>query len=165
MDNFFNELNKLSGSYEDIIICGDLNINILLGSSVVSDYQQSISSLGLQIFKTTHASPTLLDHVLVSNSEPISTYQQLLVPYFPKHDLLFIIYYKSPDKDVSIFHSFRDFNKINITNLEAEVTSMDWSSVLILPTNEAVCGFQNSVHHLFDHHVPVISKKICCWIG
>lgn len=162
--NFFDVMDNFCGRYQHIIICGDLNINLLKSSNLSSEYLATVSGLGLEIVNTelpTHfqGEPTLLDHLLVSEANRITKYQQLSVPYFSKHDLILAVYDVPSINDNCEFYSYRDFKNIDINALSSTMYSCNFSPLLMLPIDDAITYFQDQINNVFDTHAPMVTKK------
>lgn len=162
--NFYTSLINYCGQYQHIIICGDLNINLLKSGSISNEYLSTILGLGLEVVNMewpTHfqGEPSLLDHVLVSEKSRISKYQQLSTPYFSKHDLVFAVYDVPQIKDGCEFYSYRDFRNIDMNALRSDASNCNFSPLLMLPIDDAITHFQDQLNLLFDSHAPMVTKK------
>ena len=160
--DLFQRIDLLTLNYVDTIICGDFNSNLLVEETLLS----SMLTLGLFPVNTTmpthftKTTNTLLDLFLVSNKHKILLYDQLSVPGFSKHDMIFCIY----DFDLSVSNnmfSFRDYKSINLDQLTSKVLSINWNSVYNMPSaNDQLCFIQNSVLSLYNECVPIKTKYI-----
>lgn len=164
LHNFYIALNNYSGCYQHIIICGDLNINLLRPSRASSDYQAAILGLGLEIVNTklpTHfqGEPSLLDHMLVSEMSRIVKYQQLSTPYFSNHDLIFAVFDVAAMDDVHEYYSYRDYKNIDFNALCATLSSSNFTPLLMLPIDDGINYFQNQLNSMFDTFAPLVTKK------
>lgn len=162
--NFFNALSDFCGRYQHIIICGDVNINLLKPNSISTGYLSTVSGLGLHVVNSewpTHfqGEPSLLDHILVSEKNCISMYQQLSTPYFSKHDLIFGVYDVPKITDGCEFYSYRDFRNIDMNALYRDVSACNLSQLLMLPIDEAITYFHDQLNLLFNSHAPMVTKK------
>lgn len=148
--------------YNDVIVAGDFNCNILLDSKLV----EKISPIGLfpvNSLVPTHFSSfssTLLDLFLVSDMSKVMLYDQLNGSCFSKHDLIFTIYdFKSPDEHE--YFTFRDFRNIDLVMLEEQFFSIDWNSIYaMVSVDEQVSFVEYYLEHLYNSAVPVRTKKV-----
>lgn len=162
--NFFNVLDAYCGRYQHIVICGDLNINLLKPCSTSREYLSTVLGLGLEVVNMKSAThfqgePSLLDHVLVSEKKRIIKYQQLSTPYYSKHDLILAVYDVPKVNEDHVLYSYRNFQNIDVNALRVDVHSYNFSPLLMLPIDNAITYFQDQLNNLFNVHVPVVTKK------
>jgi len=128
---FLEILENVSPSYNDIILGGDLNSNLLIDNTLIDNF----SSIGLfSVNRTipTHFSrstSTLIDLFLVSDLSKVLLYDQLSVPCFSRHDLIFMTY----DLDICRkrkYFEFYDLKNIDYTLLHIELIKIDWCSLV-----------------------------------
>ena len=118
MTAFFEQSENLFIQYDEIIITGDFNCNCLSDKSLVT----LMGCCGLDpvnLTTPTHfttSSSTLLDMFFVTNRLKVQLYDQIAVPQFSKHDLIFLSYDAKFDRTNTSF-TYRNFKNINIVNL------------------------------------------------
>jgi len=112
--SLLNVVSDISLEYTDIMLAGDFNSNLLSESHLVDNFK----SLGLfSVNETipTHYSShcdTLLDLFLINDPRKILHYDQVSVPAFSGHDLIFLTYDLSFDSKINSF-TYRDYKNIN----------------------------------------------------
>ena len=158
---FFDRMERLLCSYDEIIISGDFNCNLLCDKSLM-DNMGSIGLFPINTTTPTHFSisnSTLLDLFFVSDKSKTLLYDQVAVPQFSKHDLIFMCY----DFKVYIvekFITYRNFKNIDFIELKKSIESINWSDIYHLMTiNEQAEFLQSNIVSLYDQHVP-LKKKI-----
>lgn len=159
---FIRTLEAQTAMYDDVIIAGDLNSNLLEDCSFSDEY----TSLGLMSPNTiapTHFTSTnnsLLDLFLVSNESNILLYDQLSASCFSKHDLIFMIHNFQlviPPQIVT----FRDFKNIDFRFLEDEFFKIDWNVLYYLSSVDDQLSFlEDNINNLFNLAVPLRTKII-----
>jgi len=103
---------------------------------------------------------TLLDLFFVSDVNKICLYDQLIVPSFSKHNLIYLTYNFDLNYTDHII-SYRDFKDINYILLNEAFDQCVWNNIYSLPTVDRQLNFlQLSISHLYDSFVPVKSKTI-----
>lgn len=113
-DHLVVKSEKITLVYNDVVVCGDFNNNVLHDSLLESDLQ----SLGLTLVNKsipTHYSNTtntLIDLIFVSCSNKILLYDQLAAPMFSNHDLLFLTY-EFQTFIPNYTYCYHDFRKLN----------------------------------------------------
>lgn len=158
--NLIDLLSTLTLSYTDVILAGDFNSNILRENQLLDD----IESIGLNLVNSsspTHFSnycDTLLDLFFVNHCDKISTYSQLSMPMFSKHDLIFLIYNLNVDLTENRI-VYRDFKHIDYALLSADFNSCDWDSIYEYPNiNSQLTVLQNNISYLYNRTIPLVSK-------
>lgn len=158
----FKELvQNLSVEYDDVIIAGDLNSNILKESHLVESFT-SIGLYNVNSVNPTHftsSSNTLLDIFLVANISKVLLYEQLSAPCFSKHDLIMLSYDAKCHVETES-RSFYDLRNIDMELLELEFSKIDWDVVFTMPNCDDQLAFLNAnLQHLFNMSVPVRNSR------
>jgi len=155
-------LEEISFNYTKIIVTGDLNSDILKDDSV----SQKFSDLHLfpvNSLTPTHFSArsnTLLDVFFVNEKEDVLFYDQLSVPVFSRHDLIFITF-KHPKPKTNQTTTFLDFNNINYPLLDSDFSRINWHEIFTMPSVDDQVEFLNkNVLNLFHQHVPIRIKSL-----
>ncbi|XP_075157983.1 uncharacterized protein LOC142231250 [Haematobia irritans] len=129
-DNFMHEISLVTTCCDDVILAGDYNSNALKDDSIVVSFN-SIGLYNVNEIVPTHyseTSNTLLDLFLVDDKSKVLKYDQLCVPCFSKHDLIFMSYghlHRNDECHRTVF----DFKKIDYCQLYEEFVSMDWNAI------------------------------------
>lgn len=162
MSRFMKTLWSLTACYDDIVIVGDFNSNILVDCSFLNN----MIPLGLQspnICMPTHfttTTNTLLDLFLVNNISKVLLYDQISAPCFSKHDLIFIAYdfhLKMADQLVT----FRDFKHLDYGLLANEFAEIDWNSLYYMTSADDQLSFLvDNINSLFNLTVPLRTKTL-----
>lgn len=159
---FIRTLETQTALYDDVIIAGDFNSNLLVDSSF-SDECASLGLISPNILLPTHftaTNSTLLDLFLVSNKINILLYDQLSASCFSKHDLIFMTYNFQLVIPVERI-TFRDFKNINYSFLEDEFFKIDWNVFYCLTSVDDQLSFlEQALNYLFDLTVPIKTKII-----
>lgn len=156
---------EISCSASNVIICGDLNCD-LLNTATSAKLVDSFRSLNLRPvnFSTpthfTKETATLLDVFFVGNTGKAVFYNQLSASGFSKHDLIYLTY------DIPIGSEqneiiFRDFKNINYESLQIDIANVQWEQIhLMSSVEQQVVFLQQNIKTLFDQHVPLKTKII-----
>lgn len=161
-DFLISIIENISLNYNDVVIVGDFNSNILNENGLAGAFQ----TLGLLPTNTTvpthftTTSSSLLDVFFVSRKSKIQLYDQLSAPGFSKHDLIFLTY----DLDVNQQSSnitYRDFKNINWNLLHQHVEEISWDTIYRLDSvDDQLEFFQNNITAIYNNCVPVKTKVI-----
>ena len=160
--SFCSVMQEYSTVYNNIIITGDFNADLLTDSTISNVFDpfglSSVNKSTPTHFTTTNNS--LLDLFLVDNISKVKIYDQLLAPCFSRHDLIFMTYdFLVPVQKQNI--RYRDFTKINIDYLETECNKIQWDSIYsFISVNEQVSFLQHNVVTLYNTTVPIKTKTI-----
>lgn len=157
---FFEELEEIVDGYNDIIICGDFNANIIRDTSL-TDHMVSFGLEPTNRTIATHFSSvnnSLLDLFFVSDISNVLLYDQISASCFSKHDLIFLTYdfhIKPADKT----YTYRDFNNINYDQLYANICLIEWDRIYYMTSvNDQLDFLQDSLLQLYDLSVPIKTK-------
>lgn len=160
VDTFISVLEDISVQYEDIIIIGDFNCNLLNNNLLIDP----MNSLGLTPVNTTtpthysRSSNSLIDLVFVNDLSKVLLYDQLSASVFSDHDLLFITYDLCLKKE-SMSYTYRDFRNINYNLFNMQLENIDWNQIFIIDDVNAQLRFlQENVIQLMDICVPLQTK-------
>jgi len=148
--------------FSEIIITGDLNCNILRETT----FCDKMVSFGLQPVNSTqpthftHHSETLLDVFFVSSLSNALQYDQLSVPVFSKHDLIFLTYnFRKTSTDEYI--QYRDYKNLDLMGLSHAINEIDWDLIYFTASvDDQVDFLQNNINFLYDRFLPLKTKKI-----
>lgn len=175
VDLYFNKISTFLIDYDTYVICGDLNVNLLLSDSKVEILKNLIASSGLDLVNlvvptryANNVNSSLLDVFLVSDSSIVLLYDQL--SFISDHDLCFCtLNVKLNDNHTtSDILTFRDFKRIDFRLLLCDVMALDWSDAWYeCNVNTKLEKFVSKVQLLYDIHVPIrsikIQNKACPW--
>lgn len=178
-DGVISDLNllftELVATYENVIIMGDFNLN-LLDISIKSNLNYLFEEYGLSIhsndlpthFDTHHNSVSLLDFFLMSKPNSVELSDQFWIPSISKHAFIFLSINLPVTGSPSTF-VFRDFKCIKLENLLSDAFLCDMSTLYNTADIDKQVDILNSnILSIFNHHVPLkthkpVSKK-CPWI-
>lgn len=160
---FIEFLNDLSLRYDNIVIAGDFNSNLLQESSLMLE----MSSLGLYSCNNcvpTHFSNscnTLLDLFFVCELSKSLLYDQFSCPVFSKHDVIFLTFdFQLQNKPIKPFF-YRDFKNVDYNVLDRAIDNIDWNIIYNTPSVDDQASFiQNNIKILFDKFVPLKKKTV-----
>lgn len=137
IDNYHflgNILDEFSILNPKVIICGDLNIN-LLNHTTSKSFLETINNYNMHLANSNNAThympgkvPSLIDVLLVSNPRILNHYSQLFCPGFSYHDLIFTTANIETTHITESF-SYRDFKRVNLTRLLNECSTLAWNLI------------------------------------
>lgn len=159
---FLSTVENLSLMYSNLILAGDFNCNIITDNSLACDMECNglflvNCAIPTHFSKTTN---TLLDLFFVTDLTRILLYDQISVPVFSKHDLIFLTLDYNLTTDVQ-YYFYRDFKNIDYNSLQICFESIDWSQLyFIASVDEQVDFFQNNITSLFEKFVPLKRKVV-----
>lgn len=160
--DFYKIMQGLTPLYNDVVIAGDFNSNLLSDYRIIDD----MKSLGLYPTNTTvpthfsSTNSTLLDLFFVSNKKSILIYDQLSASCFSRHDLIFLTYdiLLQPSDNLIYYRNFKLFTQ---NALEEETNRVDWSCIYyMLTVNEQLAFLEYHVLNLFNKLVPLKKRNI-----
>ena len=160
------ELHKLLPSFNHSVIIGDVNIDLSVSTRSSRQLTLDMTDINLMhvpIFGTHHSvhsgSITTIDHCYVPSTIVISQFGNIPVSGLSQHDLIFVNYPVEIHKKKQKFLLRRNYQSINIQQLQEDADRADWYTIFALDKLEDKVNKLNEiVLSLFDKHAPV--KKI-----
>jgi len=162
LEPYLNVVESVCLSYTNIILCGDFNCDILKEDYLTTSmHRLSLISPNISIpTHYTNTTNTLLDLFFVSDKNKVLLYDQLSVPQFSKHDLLFLTY-EFLVKPTEKFYMYRDFKNIDIGSLNSEMCNIQWDSIFNMTEVDDQANFlTRNINYLFNRYVPLRKKTI-----
>lgn len=158
-------IESLSLNYNDIVIAGDFNSNLLAESNLTNAMQ----IFGLLPYNTTlpthftRSCSSLLDVFFVSRKSKILLYDQLSAPGFSKHDLIYITYDFNLNLNVNNSTiKFRDIRNIDWNTLCQLVNGISWDAIhQFNSVNDQLDFLQDNITGIYNACVPEKTKVIC----
>lgn len=127
-----HELSRLSPCFNNIIIAGDFNINLLnLPSNVTSEFVDEMSSLDLAAihnnrptYNCPNSSAFLLDYFFASDINRVLFKNRFISSGFSEHDMIYISYEVSVLSDRSKSVCYRDYANVQFEGLIRKLYSL-----------------------------------------
>lgn len=160
-------LSNFSNKYEDFILMGDLNCNMLSVSSsqnlinICNRNNLHIHHNNLPThYDTFHGSQSILDVFLLSKKDNIIVSKQLYIsPSISKHSLISICYDITVPKIEKSF-TYRNFKNINVDELLSYATRLDLEMILQTSDVDIQLDIINSnLLHLLNKFAPIVTIK------
>ena len=132
LDSFISTLKDISIEYDDIIIIGDFNNNLLLDNAL-TDSMFSLHLNPVNVSSPTHFHSTassLIDFVFVNGMTKVLLYDKISVSCFSNHDLSLTYNLSTSPEDRHI--TYRDFKSIDFTVLNISVDNICWDRIYSL---------------------------------
>lgn len=165
-----SELDNLVSVYDEIIIMGDFNIDILTNCSLTRRYKQILDCHGLQVLNScepTHfvnsisvTSASLIDHAIVRSAKvsQVSIINQLLG--VSNHDCIYISYSIPIRVEECAYYTYRDYKNCNVDELCLEVAGISWETFYNLPSvDERTNLFNLNLLQIFNKYLPIKRAK------
>ena len=162
LDDFYDKLRETSMPYEEIILAGDFNSDILKEDCLTSN----MATFGLYTTNTavpthyTNTVSTLLDLFFVSNRINVIKYDQISAPTFSKHDLIFLAYdFKTINEPYN--EKFRDFRHIGYRSLLESFNLLNLDRIYHMTSVEDQVRFlQDNIRDLYNNFVALKIKLL-----
>lgn len=161
-------LNNLCFKYENIIIAGDFNIDLLETSEgIKSRFISMLDNLSLSVvndciptrFNTNRSS--LLDYFLTVTNRvgDVLSIGQTSVSGISDHDLIYLAY-KIPISVSKDKVTYRDYKNCDVNMLLNHARELQWFNIYLSnDINDKVQFFNSLVLKLFDFHIPLKTFK------
>ena len=176
LTEFENVLFDFVPNYENVIIGGDFNTNLLIASPRRKEFKSIIESCNLYIIQSgptyQHSpayNPTLLDLLIVNNKEKVINSGQISDHGISKHDLIFLSYSVKVPKFTPKLITARNIKGINWVRFHNDAASVSWINLDdSIQVDDLLLELENKINNLFDKHAPYrtfrVTKKAIPWI-
>jgi len=168
-----SSLTNLVSYFENIIIGGDFNIDLLDQNDYLQKiFLSSMKSIALDVVnKTCHtrvdpvtARASLLDLFLIPTEKfsCLHTFGQISLPGSSDHDLIYMSFNTSFNITPSKF-TYRDYKNCNLNLLMRDSLTIPWSNLFHLNSVDEKVNFLNQmILDIFNKHVPLrtCNKKL-----
>lgn len=166
--NFFQTLQEYCSQYENIILCGDLNIDLLENERKSMELTDNLASVGLFVVNKyatrfgPNSKPSLLDVTCVVDMKNVNHFEQLSLPGVSDHDMLFLSYnIEFNATKTESFTTFRDFKRVDFVQLTTEAALLPWHDCFaITDINDKLQHFTMLINYLYDKYIPLKRIKI-----
>lgn len=165
-DHFETSLSLLVPSSNEIVCMGDFNIDLLNDSSrmasafmsLVSDY--CLEQVITQPTRITQSSSTLLDIILLSNSELVSASGVFDLHGVSDHSLVYCnLQISRPCSPV--YRTYRDFRFFNYQHFNDHLRAIPWRVIFDFNNVDDKVHFLNtSIIELLDLHAPFVTSRL-----
>ena len=162
-----SSLQNIRPFYENIILMGDLNINILDKDSryteqLITAFQAcDMTILPLEPTHHTRYSETLLDIISTNNPDRILTHGQVPAPGISGHDIIYVAYSLHCPKITHKTITYRDLKCIDDSVLTEDAMKMPWHTIWSLRTvDEKVETLNDFILQLYDKHAPLQTRRV-----
>jgi hypothetical protein len=160
--NLRNTLSILVETYDDIIIMGDLNVNMTGTHANVGKFKDFITSFNISNVSYlptnfTHNSSTCIDLTLVRNISKVLYSSQVNNSGISSHDLIYGSYdYNLNDYKENNFIFYRNIRNINIPHLLSLAHTLDWNLIYRLSSvDDMVNYFNELIIYLLNTFAPL----------
>lgn len=170
LTNTFVKVNEYSSQYEHILLCGDLNADLLSPDAYTLTLLNNLSSSALSLINpinqptrfAANCAPSLLDLMCASDVSNVIHFEQLSLSGISDHDMLCITYNLQFSKTIpETYFQYRDFKRINFGALYDECCSIPWNECWYLSdVNLKLEFFNTTVSYLFNKYVPERKVKV-----
>ena len=167
LESFFEQLKSASILHENIIMCGDFNINLLRNDPLSQRFCDNISACGLFIVNryptrfAPNCNSALLDIMACSDKSLSIHFDQLSLDGLSDHDLLFFVYDLNLSSAFTDCVTYRDFNVIDTTALHSLCSNTNWNrSWFYADVNNKLELLTQNVAEIFNAQVPLKTKII-----
>ena len=151
-----------NGSFDHIILMGDLNINWEVTSTplnIPKDFLSYSSLVRVPFADTYHrldGSHSTLDYICVSDVVKVSSYKQECIPSISMHDVIIVSRALSVPRREPMSVTRRCYRSFQLNHLLDDLSRVDWSAVTSLPDIDSkVSVLTNSLVSAYNKHAPV----------
>jgi hypothetical protein len=164
--SFLNDiLDEISVSYDNIFICGDMNVNFFNENAdkkfltdIFSPFNLTSVGSSATHWPPNHP-PTQIDLFMTNNPNKVKYFEGAAVPGISYHLCLVASLSVVPPKSKPKVYEFRNFKNIDLTALLRETSEISWNEFYSSSNlDDMVSMFNRVIISLFDKYCPL--KKI-----
>lgn len=170
--NYFdNILPMLITSYDNVIVLGDVNVNLFNLENKISKCFD-FHGFNQIIDKPTRVTPyssTLIDPIFLSDNDILLETGVLPADTISDHRLVFCVLNVPIVVNKQKFITYRNFKDFNFENFSRDLSNINWNNIINLNNIDHKVEFlTNNITLLFDKHAPIktirVSKPPAPWL-
>ena len=163
LEPLYKCLKSLANDFDDCIFTGDFNINFLLSTPPVLRFKNLMQSINLSCPLSsptnfvTNCQPSLIDLILIKNSDGLRKFKQTSIGSFTSHHAIIGSYAISMAAGIKpVIRYYRNVNKVNASDLIRFSASLDWDLIFSMPqVDEQVKHLNSLLLLLIDKFAPL----------
>lgn len=170
-----NSVSQVLPIVDEIILAGDININMLnLVNSNSNQFLSFMEAYGFSIInneptRVNNVSSSLIDIIAISNLDLVVSNNTIDAYEISDHSLVYCDMIFDSIKQKQSYRTFRDFKYFDYNMFFRDLISMPWGNLLLLDdVDELVNTFNEYILSVFDVHAPLktirISKPKAPWL-
>ena len=165
-------ISTVIAEFKETTLLGNLNINYMKknDNKAVKNvfHEYGFKQIINQPTRITNTSSTLIDCVLTTNENIISTHD-VIPTSISDHDMVGYVRKMNHCKVAPKVIRCRNFSRYNHESLKADLKDVDWEPLYsISDVNNAWLFIKDSLLNAFDKHAPIIRKRVkgrfCPWL-
>ena len=165
VDELLSECQMMLARFKHVIVCGDLNINLLSDDAIAAEFLNCLSVLNLRqvISEPTRVSCTsesLIDVCIVDNESPVVNAGTLGFG-FSDHLVCYSVFnWKSIPHPVKTSTKSRSYKNFSASQFQSELDAVPWS--LLEPfddPDDKLNVYNLLLNGVVDNCVPLVKKK------
>lgn len=158
-----NALSHVIPEYDNVIVLGDLNVNVMLSDNRLNEIFESYSMSQIidEPTRVTSHSSTLIDPIYLNIKDKCSKQGTINADLLTDHRLVYCELLISVPKHKSKLVTFRDFRHFNTDSFNTDLYSIPWHNLLHFnDIDEKVMYLTNGIQMLFDKHAPLRTVRV-----
>ena len=163
LEPLYKCLTSITNDFDDCIITGDFNINLLLSTPPALRFKNFLLSINLSCPLSSptnfvsNCQPSLIDLILTKNTDGIRNFNQISIGSFTSHHAIigsYAIAMAAGMQPMTKYH--RNINKINKSDLIRDAAALDWDLIYSLANvDEQVKHLNSLLSVLIDRFAPL----------
>lgn len=157
----YEKLSEIGISYNEIIMLGDFNTNLMdVSTRKANDFKNVLSSLdltnlGIEPTYFYNNGCSQLDLIMTNRPSKAIRFNQINVPGFSNHDLVFASFDYNTSNHINEI-SYRDYKHMNPNVILEHFNSIDWTNYFAMnDPNDLLDFFNENIGRLFENCVPL----------
>ncbi len=163
-------LRELTSLFEDqslsgpqLLIAGDVNINLSTSSPLVKDYLQILDSFSMQqhVRDPTHVKGGILDHVISSSKSKLIVSEIVVGDLLSDHHVLSTTLSFSKPSPHSRTVTFRKIANINVQSFRSDIKQTNiYRNHSKMDLDSLISSYNTEMQEIFDKHAPKITRQL-----
>lgn len=165
-EDFETALSTILPKYENFLLLGDFNVDILRSSSDKLRFLDLLQPFDLDVLpsgatRVTDKSATQIDIFITNRKELFNTVKTRAIPTISDHDLVYTSLKIEAPQDQPEFLNIRNFNRIMLSDLLKDASLLPWDSMYSeSDINSKLSIFNSCAIELLNKHAPELKVKI-----
>nr|CAI5860341.1 unnamed protein product [Callosobruchus analis] len=160
---FDDMLSMISQEYDNIVLAGDININLLNSNMNIENCFKAygLAQIVTQPTRVTETTATLIDPIFLSKPDICLKSGVINADLFSDHNCVFcdlIMYSKNNNQR---YITFRNFKKFDVALFDADLLRIPWHEIIYMSDIDSKIQFlTENILILFNIHSPIVTKRV-----
>jgi hypothetical protein len=163
---YIMKLAELIPRYENVVCCGDINIDMNKNSNPKKRFLTELNDIGMSPLpiENTHitaSSATTIDVILCRDNVDIKNYGKISLPDLSAHQLLYVMYPILIPKNTIKMITVRDYGKVQVEAMLNDALNGKWTNIIpYININNKVEVLNSELLTVWNRHAPLRNIRL-----